>query len=108
MEQHHQYLDNNVDAYFYIEIIDGFLQMSVYTGQRVVNEQFADLIVRITDLQGPFGYATIHITECWMGTVCGLCGEYDHNEDNDFMIQMHSNQNHYDDSGEGVSVGVVA
>ena len=107
MDVHHQYLANNEDAYFYIETIDNYLQMSVYTGRRVTTEQFADVIVRITDvngpyanIQGPFGYATIHITECWMGSVCGLCGEYDHNLENDFMIQMYSNQNRYDDSGE--------
>merc|ERR1712154_179501 len=65
---------------------------SIYTGKTLIDEQFADVIIRITDLNGPFGYATIHITECWLGKVCGLCGKYDHNEINDLMLPFGPNQ----------------
>ena len=30
---------------------------------------------------GPFGYGMIYITDCWLGSVCGLCGMFDHDLD---------------------------
>ena len=63
--------------------------MSIYTANNPTNEQFADIIIRLSDLEnGPFGYAKIHITECWLNKVCGLCGKYDHNKNNDFMLPI--------------------
>ena len=83
-----KYIPGNDNAYFYVESIDNFVQMSIYTAKHPIHEQFADIIIRITDLSGPYGYAKIHITECWLNKICGLCGKYDHIKNNDFMLPL--------------------
>ncbi len=64
--------------------------MSVYTAKTLINEALADIVIRITAGDGAFGSATIHITECWLGKVCGLCGKYDHNRNNDLRLPLNT------------------
>ena len=55
-----KYNPNNDNAYFYIELIDDIIQMSIYTAHNPTNEQFADIIIRLSDLENnPF-----HNTDC--------------------------------------------
>merc|ERR1712129_613369 len=60
-----KYDTTNAAAFYFVELIDGYLQFSLFTGTSLIDESLADVIVRISCLdthsQGPLGYATIHI-----------------------------------------------
>ena len=73
-------------AWFRIEEENDRLQVKIFTA-RISSElpdYIPDIRIRISEVLDEHGWISIWIAQCWMNTLCGLCGTYDNIISNDF------------------------